>query len=126
MDLKLDKFLKIKTSGRDDSNANLINYPYEPTPYSVLQMIVNSGYLNKNDVVVDFGSGKGRVDFFLAYSIKCQMIAVEYDERLYNRAIENQKTSISGKRVQFVLTNASNFKIPSDVTAAYFLIPLVF
>ncbi len=32
-----DKLLKIKTTGRDDSKADQYRYPYEPTPYSVLE-----------------------------------------------------------------------------------------
>ena len=31
-----DKFLQIKTTGRDDSHSDQYHYPYEPTPYSVL------------------------------------------------------------------------------------------
>lgn len=34
---KWDKLLKIHTMGRDDSNADQYHYPYEPTPYSVLE-----------------------------------------------------------------------------------------
>ena len=34
-----DKLLKIKTTGRDDSRADQYRYPYEPTPYCVLQRL---------------------------------------------------------------------------------------
>lgn len=47
-----DKLLKIKTSGRDDSNADQYRYPYEPTPYEVLERLANSGYISKKDVVL--------------------------------------------------------------------------
>lgn len=36
---KWDKLLKIHTMGRDDSNAGQYYYPYEPTPYSVLERL---------------------------------------------------------------------------------------
>lgn len=123
LEIELDKFLKIKTNGRDDSNSNFINYPYEPTPYCVLQALSNSGYINKRDVIIDYGSGKGRVDFFLAYSNKAKMIGVEYDERLYNRALDNHKSAISSNRVSFVNICASLYKIREDVTCAYFFNP---
>ena len=45
LEVELDKFLKIKTNGRDDSNSNFTNYPYEATPYKVLQNLGNSGYI---------------------------------------------------------------------------------
>ena len=60
LEVELDKLLKIKTNGRDDSNSNFINYPYEPTPYSVLQILANSGFLSKRDKIVDFGCQAGR------------------------------------------------------------------
>jgi tRNA1(Val) A37 N6-methylase TrmN6 len=34
------------------------------------------------------GSGKGKIDFFLAYFNKAKMTGVEYDLRLYNIALE--------------------------------------
>ena len=35
-DSEWDKLLQIKTTGRDDTHADVYRYPYEPTPYSVL------------------------------------------------------------------------------------------
>ena len=34
-----DKLLKIRTTGRDDSHADQHRYPYEPTPYCVLERL---------------------------------------------------------------------------------------
>ena len=53
--------------GRDDSNAGQYYYPYEPTPYSVLERLANTGIIRKGNTLLDYGCGKGRVDFFLAY-----------------------------------------------------------
>lgn len=38
-----DTLLHIKTTGRDDSISNQVNYPYEPTDYSVLERLANEG-----------------------------------------------------------------------------------
>lgn len=59
-----DKMLKIKTTGRDDSHADAFCYPYEPTPYCVLERLANSGLIQKKQKVLDYGTGKGRVCFF--------------------------------------------------------------
>ncbi len=123
LELELDKILKIKTSGRDDSQSDLVNYPYEATSYSVLQELANSGYITKADKLIDFGSGKGRVDFYLAYYTKAKMIGVEYDIRLYNTSMENHRKAISSGRVEFVNINAKDYIIPSDATGAYFFNP---
>jgi hypothetical protein len=123
LEVELDKFLKIKTNGRDDSNSNFTNYPYEATPYKVLQNLGNSGYITKRDVIIDYGCGKGRVDFYLAYMTKSKMIGIEYDERLFNSAMENHKKAISASRVSFVNTCASLYQVPEYVTAVYFFNP---
>ena len=66
-----DKMLKIKTTGRDDSHADAFCYPYEPTPYCVLERLANSGLIQKKQTVLDYGTGKGRVCFFLSYQTRC-------------------------------------------------------
>jgi len=118
-----DKLLQIKTTGRDDSNADTYRYPYEPTPYGVLERLANSGLIRKKDVVLDYGCGKGRVDFFLSYQTKAKTIGVEYDERIYQVAIENQKTAVSGARTEFVLARAEEYEVPAVVNRCYFFNP---
>jgi SAM-dependent methyltransferase len=123
LEIELDKFLKIKTNGRDDSQSNFINFPYEPTPYCVLQALSNTDYITKKDKIVDYGCGKGRVDFYLAYATKAKMVGIEYDIRLYNRAMDNKDTCICPNRVEFFHINASSYIFPDDATGAYFFNP---
>ena len=118
-----DKLLRIKTSGRDDSKADQYRYPYEPTPYSVLERLANSGFIGKKDVVLDYGCGKGRVDFFLSYQTKAAAVGIEYDERIYSSAIENQKTALSRTRTKFVLARAEAYEVPEQVNRFYFFNP---
>ena len=79
---KWDRLLRIRTTGRDDSHADQYRYPYEPTPYSVLERLAQSGRIRKKQVLLDYGCGKGRVDFFLAYQAGCRSIGIEYDDRM--------------------------------------------
>lgn len=58
-----DRLLGIKTSGRDDSHSDQHCYPYEPTPYAVLERLCGSGLITKKNILLDAGCGKGRVDF---------------------------------------------------------------
>ena len=118
-----DKHLQIKTTGRDDSNSNQYHYPYEPTPYSVLERLANSGLIRKRDVVLDYGCGKGRVDFFLSYQTKAAAIGIEYDERIYQRALENKKTAASRAKVEFVLARAEMYEVPPEINRCYFFNP---
>ena len=118
-----DKLLQIKTTGRDDSNSDQYRYPYEPTPYGVLERLANSGLIRKKDVVLDYGCGKGRVDFFLSYQTKANTIGIEYDERIYQSAMENQKTVVSKGKSDFILARAEEYEVPSQVNRCYFFNP---
>ena len=118
-----DKLLQIKTTGRDDTGADEYHHPYEPTPYSVLERMAESGFFREGDVVLDYGCGKGRVGFFLSYRTKAKTIGIEYDERIYQVALENQNTTISRRKPAFVLTRAEEYEVPPDVNRCYFFNP---
>lgn len=120
---KWDKLLRIRTSGRDDSRSDQYRYPYEPTPYSVLERLAFSGYIGKKNTLVDYGCGKGRVDFFLSYQTRCRSIGIEYDERIFETAAENQKTAVSAGRVKLVLQNAETYVVPETADRFYFFNP---
>ena len=120
---KWDKLLKIHTTGRDDSNADQYCYPYEPTPYTVLERLANSGEIRKNHVLFDYGCGKGRVDFFLAYQTRCRAIGIEYDERIYAEACKNKESAVSGARTEFVLTNAEQYPVAPEINRIFFFNP---
>ena len=118
-----DASLRIQTCGRDELGADEYHHPYEPTPYSVLKRLVNSGMIRSGDVVLDYGCGKGRVGFFLSYRAKAKTIGIEYDARIYRDALENQKTTISRIKPDFVLTRAEEYEVPFDVNRCYFFNP---
>ena len=118
-----DKRLRIQTTGRDETNADQYHHPYEPTPYSVLERLAASGLIGKQDVVLDYGCGKGRVDFFLSYQTKAKTIGVEYDERIYRSALENRSTAHPKANAEFLAARAETCEVPSDVNRCYFFNP---
>lgn len=122
-ELQWDKLLRIRTSGRDDSHSDQYHYPYEPTPYSVLERLGNSGYIGKKNTLLDYGAGKGRVGFFLAYQTRCRCIGLEYDERIYRAAVANKEKAVSGMRVDHIHTRAEEYEIPPGVDRLYFFNP---
>ena len=118
-----DKLLQIKTAGRDAQNADEYRYPYEPTPYRVLERLAGSGLIGSSDVILDYGCGKGRVGFFLSNRTKAKTIGIEYDARIYEQALENQKTAGFRAKAEFVLTRAEEYELPQTVTRCYFFNP---
>ena len=118
-----DRLLRIRTTGRDDSRADQYRYPYEPTPYSVLERLAGAGYIRKGNTLLDYGCGKGRVDFFLTGQTRCRAIGVEYDARIYEKASQNQKTAVSAGRTVFMRMAAEDYPVPGEVDRIYFFNP---
>ena len=118
-----DKRLQIKTAGRDDSNADQYHYPYEPTPYCVLERLADSGMIGQGDAVLDYGCGKGRVGFFLSCQTGAKTVGIEYDEHIYRLALENRKTAVSRAAADFVPARAEEFEVPAEVNRCYFFNP---
>lgn len=116
-----DLFLQIQTCGRDDTNADQYHHPYEPTPYTVLERLACSRLIGKNDTVLDYGCGKGRVGFFLSHEVKSKTIGIEYDLQIYESALQNKKSAKSA--ADFVLTRAEEYQVPSEVNRCYFFNP---
>ena len=75
------------------------------------------------DVILDYGSGKGRVGFFLSWQTRCRSTGVECDERIYTRAVENRISAAAASRVQFELQNAEEYAVPAEVTRCFFFNP---
>ena len=118
-----DFSLHIHTIGRDETNADQHHHPYEPTPYSVLERLANSGLIRGEDTVLDYGCGKGRVDFFLSHQTGARTIGIEYDEHIYRGALENQISAVPKARAEFVPANAETYPVPPEVTRCYFFNP---
>ena len=116
-----DLSLQIQTSGRDDTNADQYRHPYEPTPYRVLERLAESGFFGKDDAVLDYGCGKGRVGFFLSHETGAATIGIEYDEHIYESAVKNRSTATA--KADFVLTRAEAYPVPSHVNRCYFFNP---
>lgn len=122
-EIQWDRLLKIRTTGRDDSRSDCYNYPYEPTPYCVLERLAETGWIGKKNVLLDYGTGKGRACFYLSYQTGCRSVGIEYDERIFVAAEENLKTAVSGRKVSFIRENAVNFHVGEEVDRCYFFNP---
>ena len=118
-----DKRLQISTMGRDDTKADQYHHPYEPTPYSVLERLADSGLIGSGDNLVDYGCGKGRVGFFLSHELRANAIGIEYDERMYESALANKKSAVKKAKAQFVLARAEEYRLPPEINRCYFFNP---
>ena len=118
-----DQRLQIQTIGRDESGADQYRHPYEPTPYCVLERLADSGLVGQGNVLLDYGCGKGRVGFFLSHQTGAKVVGIEYDRHIYESALENQRSAVSGAKADFLLTRAEVYEVPRAVDRCYFFNP---
>ena len=118
----IDKQLKIQTTGRDDSKEDTYHHPYEPTPYTVLERLAESEYLTRDNILVDYGCGKGRVGFYLSAKDGCKTIGIDFDERMIKKALENSKSFAGKLKPEFVCISAENYEV-GNADCFYFFNP---
>ncbi|MCM3568602.1 methyltransferase [Neobacillus mesonae] len=126
-----DRLLNINTRGdrlEGPAQKPLRYYPYEPTPYSALELLFEEYEVNKTDHVVDFGCGKGRLNFYLHYFFQASVTGIEMNETLYKAALENSKSyrRITKKRldrIRFYCCLAEEYKIDPLDNRFYFFNP---
>ncbi|MDO4866366.1 MAG: class I SAM-dependent methyltransferase [Clostridia bacterium] len=120
-DREWDKRLRIRTTGREDE-ANANYSPYEPTPYSVLERLADSGLIRRRDRLLDYGCGKGRVAFFMAEAVGCGVTGIDHSRKLIDIARENRRTARAGDRVTLTCCLAEQYE-PASENAFFFFNP---
>ncbi|RKD25992.1 SAM-dependent methyltransferase [Ammoniphilus oxalaticus] len=124
-----DRLLNIRTVGAQKGFDHSLHYHrYEPTPYYALHALFETYKLNPSDRIVDFGSGKGRLNFYIHYLFKASVIGVEMNEGFYRDALGNYtnytKKYRSGKnRIEFHCGLAELYSIHPADNRFYFFNP---
>ena len=121
-----EKKLNISTCAANFEKDDANHSRYEPTSYAVLERLAASGWLKKDNVLIDYGCGKGRVGFFLNHALGMRTLGIEYNPEVYAAAAKNlearfgKKADVSG--VSFVCHSAENHEI-TDADCFYFFNP---
>ena len=90
---------------------------------NLFERLANSGYIGKNNTILDYGCGKGRVSFFLSSQLRCHCIGVEYDERIFEAAKRNKQSAVQAGRVELVCAKAEEYAVPDTADRFYFFNP---
>lgn len=130
MEQTFEKLLNISTSGNQKNFNDFIHYNrYEPTSYYVLEALLHNYPLLASDSIVDFGSGKGRLNFFLNHFFKCKVTGVEMNSYYYEEALANKKSyldknsSCDSSNISFIKCIAEDYEIKPDENKFYFFNP---
>ena len=119
-----DRSLNISTMGRDELHEDYHHFAYEPTAYSVLLRLAERGYIKKENTLIDYGCGKGRVSFLLSRRTGCRTIGIEFNEDIYEAAVRNLESYRGDRgRITFVNTDAEHFDVPVEADRFYFFNP---
>ena len=88
-----DQLLRIKTVNLGVRLDQSFHYNhYEATSYPTLHTLFQEYKLDKTDGFVDFGSGKGRILFYVHNLFHASVTGIEMNEQLYKTSLKNQTT----------------------------------
>lgn len=124
-----DELLNIKTTEHQKGFHPSFHYHrYEPTPYQALDKLFQHYELKSSDYVVDFGCGKGRLNFYLHYHFRLNVTGVEMNEVFYKEAKGNQehyeqKHKFNKENIQFLCCLAEEYEIHPKDNRFYFFNP---
>lgn len=121
----MDRELNIMTEGIQMGKDTFHNHRYEPTPYEVINELFDQVPLKKNDVIVDFGCGKGRLNFYLHHRFHCYTVGIEFNPEYYKDALTNLGTyrSKDKNKICFECVSAMDYLIKSKENYFYFFNP---
>ncbi|RAP52293.1 MAG: 16S rRNA (cytosine(1402)-N(4))-methyltransferase [Methanosphaera sp. rholeuAM270] len=121
-DLCWDSKLKIRTNIFDYMEEDYQNYGYDPTPYIVLEELIKLNMIKKEDTLVDYGCGKGRIAFFLNNQVGCKVIGIDHSKRLLEMANQNLESYGKKSNIKFVHSKAEEY-VPDEANLFFFYNP---
>lgn len=128
-EIEFEKLLNIQTSEYQHKfNENYHYNRYEPTSYECLNILFKEYKLNKFESVIDFGCGKGRLNFYINYFFNSYVTGIEMNEELYNLALNNKNNYLKKHnniedKISFLCCYAQNYKIKLTDNKFYFFNP---
>lgn len=120
-----DKELGIQTEEiQTDGSDTFHRHRYEPTPYEVLEELFSYYTPEQTDVIVDYGSGLGRLNFYIENRFSLESTGVELSKIYYRRAQINKKNYSGNKdNISFVHCAAEDYVVSPRETVFYFFNP---
>jgi len=124
-----EKLLNIKTSGEQKIFNESLHYNrYEPTSYSGLEILSKQYKFTAEDSIIDFGCGKGRLNFYINHFFDSTVTGIEMNTFFYKEAIDNKKHYLKkhkkkDNKINFLNYFAEEYNINSSDNKFYFFNP---
>lgn len=125
---KYEQLLNIRTTGMREWRNQTHYNRYEATPYKALEELFRHYKLNKSDRLVDFGSGRGRVPFYIHNRFKIPVTGVEVNDQTFEEALDNKssyryKAKDIAAPIRFDFAMAEQFEVDKTDNVFYFFNP---
>ncbi|QJW47594.1 methyltransferase [bacterium BFN5] len=96
-----EKLFNIKTSGEQKIfNQSSHYHRYEPTAYSLLELLSKQYHFTAADHIVDFGCGKGRLNFYINHFFDSTVTGIEMNTFFYKQALDNNRDYLKKHKKQ--------------------------
>jgi hypothetical protein len=132
-DRYLDRKYGIATAG--EISATALGHPhpewhdYAPSYYGSLRRIFAAvPWRGGDDVLIDYGSGLGRVLVYAAMRPMKRVVGIEFSATLNDAArtnVESARPLLRCQHVEIVTADAARYEIPDDATVLYFGNPFI-
>jgi SAM-dependent methyltransferase len=107
-----------------DGYAYDIGYdPYVPTPHSIVEQMLALAEVGPNDLVVDLGSGDGRIVVAAAKQFGARALGVEIDRDLIAEAQEKARKAGVAGRTRFVARDFHEADLREATVLTLYLLP---
>ena len=100
-----------------------LDTPYVPTPQAVVDRMLDIAQVKAGDVVIDLGSGDGRIMITAAQRHGAQGFGVEIDPRLVQRSNEEARRLGIADRVKFLRQDLFNTDFHEASVLTLYLLP---
>lgn len=124
-----ENILNIKTSGIQQIDDKFYHYNrYEPTDYRALDLLFSNYDLLETDSIVDFGSGKGRLMFYINYEFNSKVTGIEMNFNYIRESLENKESYLKKykkkeDKITFLNILAEDYEVSKEDTKFYFFNP---
>lgn len=124
-----EKLLNIKTSGEQKIFNESLHYNrYEPTSYSALEILSKHYKFTADDSIIDFGCGKGRLNFYINHFFDSTVSGIEMNTFFYKEAIDNKRDYLKKykkkkDKINFLNCFAEEYNINPSDNKFYFFNP---
>jgi hypothetical protein len=100
-----------------------LDTPYVPTPQAVVDRMLDMAQVKASDMVIDLGSGDGRIMITAAKRHGARGFGVEIDPRLVKRSNEEAKRVGVADRVKFLQQDLFNTDFHEAAVLTLYLLP---